>query len=81
MKTYLLAFFILFYSALSYSQTDSCYADTAGKAINLGLYGADINDLVFSQTSNRIFAATAGVQSLFITDDTGKTWYAAFPYD
>jgi hypothetical protein len=48
---------------------------------NLGLVGGIFNDMAHSQLNGRIFLAVASAQSLFITDDTAKSWYAAFPDD
>ncbi|MBD3321553.1 MAG: hypothetical protein GF350_10715, partial [Chitinivibrionales bacterium] len=48
---------------------------------NQGIYGADINQLAFDTHSGVMFAAVDASQSLFCSDDTGKTWYQGFPSD
>ena len=47
---------------------------------NLGIYGGLASDLTFSP-NGRLFATTLEPASLFISDDTGQTFYRAFPND
>ncbi len=47
---------------------------------NLGIYGGLATDLTFLNTG-RLFATSAEPASLFISDDTTKTFYRAFPND
>lgn len=55
--------------------------DTISKNVeNLGIYGGLTIDYAFSQ-NGRLFAASMIPASLFISDDTAKTWYKAFSYD
>lgn len=57
-----------------------CMTSTKGDRENLGLYGGSSIDLSFNE-NGRLFGAISTPASLFITDDTAKTWYAAFPAD
>jgi hypothetical protein len=54
---------------------------TVGERINMGLYGGSAYDLTFCPTNHRLFAAIETPGSVFVTDDTCKTWYRAFPTD
>jgi hypothetical protein len=62
----------------SYSQ--GCDTATYGEITNLGLYGGLTIDYSFSN-SGRLFAGSTTPASLFISDDTAKSWYKAFPDD
>ncbi|MEI7594364.1 MAG: T9SS type A sorting domain-containing protein [Bacteroidota bacterium] len=58
-----------------------CNTQQKGARVNLGLYTGDTYDLAWTNTTKRIFAAVETPSSVFISDDTCKTWYKAFPFD
>ncbi len=58
-----------------------CSESTAGERNNLGLYGGSSYDLTYAFKNKRLFAAIETPASVFLTDDTCKTWIAAFPDD
>lgn len=60
---------------------NSCDTATVGSRTNLGLYSGKCMDLTFSPLTNRLFASVLAPASLFYSDDTAKTWKAAFPVD
>ena len=60
--------------------TQSCDTLKIGKSNNLGIYGGMAFDLAFAD-NGRLFAACDAPASLFISDDSAKTWYHAFPND
>lgn len=71
----------LLITTLSRSQINvNCDTSKVGQSTNLGLYGGLTVDYAFSQTG-RLFSASLVPASLFISDDTAKTWYKAFPAD
>lgn len=73
---------LLLFSGLPYLSTaQSCDTATVGSRTNLGIYGGKCMDLTFSPLTNRLFAGVLAPASLFYSDDTAKTWKAAFPVD
>lgn len=59
----------------------SCDTATIGSRKNLGIYGGECVDLTYSLTTNRLFAGVNSPASLFYSDDSAKTWHAAFSPD
>ncbi len=77
-RNYLLFFFIV---SLSLSRIMAQQCDSISKNVeNLGIYGGHADDLAFSK-SGRLFSAMPTASSVFISDDTAKTWYQAFSVD
>ncbi len=60
--------------------SSTCDTTTVGSRSNLGLYSGTCIDLTFSP-NGRLFAGVRAPASLFYSDDTAKTWEAAFPVD
>jgi len=54
---------------------------SGGGRENLGLYGGTVMATAWDDASKRLFASVAGPLSLFASDDTGRTWSAAYPTD
>ncbi len=52
-----------------------------GTRVNMGLYGGSSLDLTYNYSNKRLFAAISSPASLYYSDDTCKTWSAAFPDD
>ncbi len=64
-----------------YAQVNTtCDTSNIGNGNNLGIYGGIANDITYNN-NGRLFANCAAPASLFISDDTAKTWYKAFPRD
>ncbi len=61
--------------------SSNCVIPDSIQTPNLGIYGAVGLDFTFSTINNRLFIAVETPQSLFFSDDTGKTWIPSFPYD
>lgn len=66
---------------LALAATLATAADPAPSRQNLGIYGGTVLSTAWDQSHGRLFASVAGPLSLFASDDTGRTWKAAFPED
>ncbi len=76
-----LSFLLILITLNAYSQiTLTCDTTKSSNSNNLGIYGGLATDLTFNN-NGRLFAGCAVSNSIFISDDTAKTWYPAFEED
>ncbi len=78
MKTLFFALSLLILCSTTQAQS---LTTQIGSRTELGLFGGVANDLSFSATNARLFAAVKGPASLYYSDDFTQSWQPAFPID